>query len=610
MSQHIKRQKTSEIWNFFTPIENGGYFATCNICKKKLSFKSTNSNLKKHISSLHPTVNLNYHTTKTQDGSSFDNISVSTDLPSTSKMTAVPPSTSKGLSQMKISTMIPKKLSLPTKKLIDQKLLQLFTLDLQPFSVVEDKGFREFVKILNPSYQLPDRKVISKTLLPALYEECRNKCIQIIRNAKTVCLTTDNWSSVNTESYMAVTAHFLDENFQLKSILLECSTMPGHHTSINLSQNILKICNEWNIIDKILLVVSDNAPSIVGAIKKELQWKHFGCFAHTLNLVVKHSIAFPEVDNIIQKIKSIVGHFKRSCLSNEKLMNYQKQSGGPALKLLQAVPTRWNSVFYMLERFNQLEDAIKCTMALIDHSLQTLTAEEWKISHELCQILKPFEKVTKIISGENYGTASYVIPLINGLYDVCDLEKGLRERFENIENSQTLTICTFLDPRFKMIAFSNQNYGENTKKKVTEYITKLISQEVYEMNQPPKEEMEQQNNEEDDEISVWGTFEKAAAVNQPKGTATSRAIIEVQRYLEADILPRQENPLNWWRHNRYNYPYISQMVQKKCCAIATSVPCERLFSKAGQLLSDRRSRLGSTKVQQLLFLSSNFGIEN
>ena len=55
MTQSSKRQRYSELWNFFTPIEDD-YFATCNMCKRKLSFKTTNSNLKKHLNSNHPAV--------------------------------------------------------------------------------------------------------------------------------------------------------------------------------------------------------------------------------------------------------------------------------------------------------------------------------------------------------------------------------------------------------------------------------------------------------------------------------------------------------------------------------------------------------------------------
>jgi hypothetical protein len=58
------RLLTSGIWNFFTPLENSQY-ATCNICKQKLSYRTTTTNLRRHMMSSHPTVSLNAmaHTT-------------------------------------------------------------------------------------------------------------------------------------------------------------------------------------------------------------------------------------------------------------------------------------------------------------------------------------------------------------------------------------------------------------------------------------------------------------------------------------------------------------------------------------------------------------------
>lgn len=74
--------------------------------------------------------------------------------------------------QLSIATYIPKKLTINMKKDIDQSLLSLFTKDYQPFKIVENKGFKSFVKMLNPSYTLPSRQSISKQHIPALYEKC------------------------------------------------------------------------------------------------------------------------------------------------------------------------------------------------------------------------------------------------------------------------------------------------------------------------------------------------------------------------------------------------------------------------------------------------------
>lgn len=85
----------------------------------------------------------------------------------------------------------------------------------------------------------------------------------------------------------------------------------------------------------------------------------------------------------------------------------------------------------------------------------------------------------------------------------------------------------------------------------------------------------------------------------------SKAITELQRYLEDDVMPTESNPLEWWRNHYYNYSNLSLVVPEKLCAVASSVPYERVVSQAGLILSERRNRLSAKKAQILLFLKCN-----
>jgi hypothetical protein len=84
-------------------------------------------------------------------------------------------------------------------------------LDFQPFRVVEDTGFQQFVSALNPAYALPSKHTISKTIIPAMYEEWLHKMKEIVETGRKCCVTTDCWTSLNTTSYIGVTAHFLND---------------------------------------------------------------------------------------------------------------------------------------------------------------------------------------------------------------------------------------------------------------------------------------------------------------------------------------------------------------------------------------------------------------
>lgn len=94
-------------------------------------------------------------------------------------------------------------------------------------------------------------------------------------------------------------------------------------------------------------------------MEKDLVWKHFGCYAHALNLAVQEVInKSKELTTLIDKVKMAVGYFKRSAQAWEKLKKFQLQAGKTVKRPLQNVSTRWNSTFYMLERFIEIREEI------------------------------------------------------------------------------------------------------------------------------------------------------------------------------------------------------------------------------------------------------------
>lgn len=64
----LAKRRTSKLWNYFTPTDEN--FAKCDICKIPVSYKTSTSNLKRHMGRKHPTVNLN-NTANIQEKSSL-----------------------------------------------------------------------------------------------------------------------------------------------------------------------------------------------------------------------------------------------------------------------------------------------------------------------------------------------------------------------------------------------------------------------------------------------------------------------------------------------------------------------------------------------------------
>lgn len=114
-----------------------------------------------------------------------------------------------------------------------------------------------------------------------------------------------------------------------------------------------------------------------------------------------------------------------------------------------------------------------------------------------------------------------------------------------------------------------------------------------------------------DKFSPWSILQEMVGQQYSVGTPVSKSIKELDTYINDDILPafssdRKMNcPLNWWRTHRFTYPYLSQLLRRYGNIMASSVPCERIFSKTGLIINDRRTSLSTDKVRQLVFLNVN-----
>lgn len=138
-----------------------------------------------------------------------------------------------------------KPISLNKQKILDEQLAIMIAKEFQPFSLVENEEFKKFVHLLNPGYKLPSRKTVSKSLLPQLLNETKEKVKNNLNNAQFIAFTTDGWTSINNNSFVAVTVHFIDTTeCVLKSFLLGCFNFEKSHSSNNLSVFLKDCFNE------------------------------------------------------------------------------------------------------------------------------------------------------------------------------------------------------------------------------------------------------------------------------------------------------------------------------------------------------------------------------
>ncbi|XP_025192848.1 zinc finger BED domain-containing protein 1-like [Melanaphis sacchari] len=93
--------------------------------------------------------------------------------------------------------------------------------DLQLLSIVENSGFHNMIQLLDSRHEIPSRRALGRTVIPKMYLVVQHKVETMLNNAKDVAITTDFWTSINTNSYITITVHFLIQT-QLKALVQWC----------------------------------------------------------------------------------------------------------------------------------------------------------------------------------------------------------------------------------------------------------------------------------------------------------------------------------------------------------------------------------------------------
>ncbi|KYN50023.1 Zinc finger BED domain-containing protein 4, partial [Cyphomyrmex costatus] len=138
-----------------------------------------------------------------------------------------------------------------------------------------------------------------------------------------------------------------------------------------------------------------------------LNKKHFPCFAHSLNLVLKNAITKcnnDEVLSVITKCKTLVTFFHHSPKATRMLKEANKKivEEGENIpgKLIQYVDTRWNTLHHMITSVLDNHNGIQMIKLIDAYSdLNVLTKEEVQLMRQIIMILEPFDQATKDISG-------------------------------------------------------------------------------------------------------------------------------------------------------------------------------------------------------------------
>lgn len=181
---------------------------------------------------------------------------------------------------------------------------EMIVLNELPFSVVESEGFRQFCHSIISVYKVVSRRIATRDIAAMFLQEKASLKKLFNADKKRVSLTTDIWVAPTTSySYMVVTAHWIDANWQLQKRIISFKPVTDHKGD-TIARHLTKCLDKWGI-EKVFTVTVDNAKGndkaltsfqdamrIKGAnaLVKNGDYLHMRCYAHILNLVVKNGL--------------------------------------------------------------------------------------------------------------------------------------------------------------------------------------------------------------------------------------------------------------------------------------------------------------------------------
>ena len=612
--------KRSVCWKFFEEISTQE--ARCNLCPTTLKTKNgSTTSLNRHLLSRHL---IQYEEEKRRrqpkditpqypdifaeenDGASVEQVAQPSTTPTSSQAAARPTSTSvqpKINSAMESQT--PYGIRHPRKIQLDRKVLDLIVIDLQPLSVVEDKAFRALLYAMDKRYTMIARHTLRDVLLPKVYKERKSALFLELAAVDHVGITTDQWTSRATEGYTTVTCHYVKPDWTLASPVLATQSTGERHNGENMAEELKDIFKTFGIQNKVTSVVTDNAKNAKKAVRIT---KHDNqpCFAHTLNLIVSHALEDDESNSDIKKVKDIVAFFKLSVNATKDLRDLHNKNSTEFKKLKNAVKTRWNSTYIMLRSFLHQHKEVKSILCIHDKHDLTLTDAAIERLKQTMTTLEPFFIATEELSTEKHTSISKVLTLVKILQSNNNVSDSLSQSLKDYidlylgasEDRPLLRQASFLDPRYRDYGFSRGDSLDKTKSELTE---KML------MNQVPEEKKKDESLPEPPPAkktnALWKLFDDNADVEATDSSHESVITAELKLYSEAPRLNRLADPLQWWRRYSMRLPNLAKLAKEILAVPATSVPSERVFSKAGELISAKRSRLGKGTVNMVLFLN-------
>lgn len=511
-----------------------------------------------------------------------------------------------------------------------------------PFDIVEQPTFVNFVMSLQPMFQFVGRETVKSDCV-VLYEEEKCKTRNMLKSLKSrVSFSFDLWTSDQSIGYMALSAHFIDDDFVLKKKILNFKRIAYPYTSFMISDEIAKCIVEWELVEKVFALTLDNSPindDMAMRLKENWYEKllangnylHIRCCVDILNSMAEDGIAVLHL--VTERIRNIIKYVSATP-SRMQAFNESAQQCELATSngLMLDFSTKWNVTYDMLQSALSYKEALIRYARAHCQDMDAPTGDDWKKTEVIMKLLKAFVNAIDVFSRTKYPIVNLyyrevwtIRHLLQDEIASCDemvraLTFEMQKKFKKYWNECNiiLAIASILDPRYKFIFIQycyEDTFGEETTKlkidEIRDCLYKLYND--YEKGQKKNATCEESNRQGLSEFSGGlSTLEHVGkrklemefAIYRSKNILKKPKRNELDAYLETDVLPAMEDEdfsvLSWWKKSAGIYPVLSMMAQDVLAIPVSIVASKSAFSSYSRLINQYGISLDSSIAETLI----------
>lgn len=493
-------------------------------------------------------------------------------------------------------------------------LVRMIILHGYPLTMVEDVGFRVFLRNLQPLFD------------PVVFERVESDCMEIYAKEKhkifedldklpgKISISVDVWrNSDDSDEFLCLSAHYTDETWELRKRVLNFFVVDR---DVMLAEVVITCLMEWDIDRKLFSMASNRTPpfgeNVANKIRDRLSQNKFlycngqlfdvSCGVYVINQMAQESLqsCFETINKIRESVRYV-----------------NQWTGGSSERVLCIDDaTRWDTTCTMLEialeqknvfsLVKQRESSVSCPSDL-----------EWERLETVVGFLKVFVEVTKTFtksSSSSCLTANIYFPEICDVHlrliewtkspdgFVSSLAVTMRKRFDEFwnRNHRVLAIAAILDPRFKMklveyyCPLLYDSAASEFIEDISEYIKALYNEHsVGSLLASSDQALVWQENhhhphhQHEDRLIEFDKYINETTTTSPGQDSKS----DLEKYLEEPLFPRNSDfdILNWWKVHTPKYPILS-MVARNVLAVHMS----NVSSEEDAFESCRKRRISET----------------